>query len=104
MRTPYAFLMVTVDGYDESADQAFDWHNADNPEFAEFSRRQLVDADTLLMGRVTYEGMRSFWTTPEAAEADPVTTAQMNDIPKVVVSRDVAVDTGWGDSTLLTGD
>ncbi|HEX6336444.1 MAG TPA: hypothetical protein VFZ85_05775 [Jiangellaceae bacterium] len=42
-----AFLMVTMDGYDEEPEQEFDFWNLD-PEFDEFAVAQLDEADTLL--------------------------------------------------------
>src|SRR5919199_5642727 len=83
MRKMFAFLMTTLDGYDEGPDQEFDFWNVDE-EFAEFSAQQLAEADTLVFGRVTYEGMAAYWPTPEAKDDDPQVAAMMNDLPKLV--------------------
>jgi dihydrofolate reductase len=45
------------------------------------------EVDTLLFGRVTYEGMASYWPTPAAEQDDPDLAARMNGLEKVVVSR-----------------
>jgi dihydrofolate reductase len=76
MRRILAFLVVTVDGYYEGPNGEFDWPVVDE-EFNEFGLRQLEEVDTLLFGRVTYEGMASYWPTP-AAEHDPRVAAKMN--------------------------
>lgn len=47
--------MTTLDGYYEGPNQEFDWPVVDD-EFNRFSVEQLDVADTLLFGRVTYEG------------------------------------------------
>jgi dihydrofolate reductase len=86
MRRILAFLVTTVDGYYEGPNQEFDWPVVDE-EFNEFGLAQLDEVDTLLFGRVTYEGMASYWPTPAAEQDDPRVAARMNGLPKVVVSR-----------------
>jgi dihydrofolate reductase len=86
MRRILAFLVTTVDGYDEGPDGEFDWPVVDE-EFNEFALEQLDEVGTLLFGRVTYEGMASYWPTPAAEQDDPRVAARMNALPKVVVSR-----------------
>ena len=79
-------MMATVDGYYEGPNQEFDFWIVDD-EFDEFSVEQLDEADTLVFGRVTYEGMAAYWPTPAAEEDDPRVAARMNSTPKVVISR-----------------
>jgi dihydrofolate reductase len=86
MRKIFAFLMVTMDGYDEGPAQEFDFWNID-PEFDEFSVKQLDEADTLLFGRITYEGMAAYWPTAAARQDSPAIADRMNGYPKLVVSR-----------------
>ena len=86
MRKLVSFMVVTLDGYYEGPNGEFDWPNVDD-EFYEFSISQLNDIDTLLFGRVTYEGMASYWPTPEAIASDPAVAGAMNAIPKIVFSR-----------------
>jgi dihydrofolate reductase len=86
MKKLISFQMMTLDGYFEGPDGELDWHHVDE-EFNAFSVRQLQNADTLVFGRKTYEMMESFWTSADALKADPVTTAFMNDLPKVVFSE-----------------
>jgi dihydrofolate reductase len=85
VRKLYAFLMMTLDGFYEGPNQEFHFWQVDD-EFDEFSVGQLRDTDVLVLGRVTYEGMASFWPTPAARQNDPAVAALMNTLPKIVVS------------------
>jgi dihydrofolate reductase len=102
MREIFAFLMVTADGYHATTDGELFWHNVDD-EFHEFALAQIDQADTLLFGRVTYQGMAEFWSSPVALEADPTMAERMNRYPKVVVSRTLAA-ADWTPSTLISDD
>jgi dihydrofolate reductase len=86
MRKIIFFMLVSLDGYFEGPKHAIDWHNVDE-EFNEFSNAQLESTDLLLFGRVTYELMAGYWPGADAARDDPVTTAAMNRLPKIVFSR-----------------
>jgi dihydrofolate reductase len=86
MRRIFAFLMMTLDGYYEGPNGEFDFWVVDE-EFDEFSVEQRDQVDTLVFGRVTYEGMAAYWPTPAAEEDDPMVAARMNSLPKIVVSR-----------------
>jgi dihydrofolate reductase len=102
MRTVFAFLMVSLDGYHETADGDLSWHNVDS-EFNEFAVEQLNEADTLLFGRRTYLQLAEFWQSPAALQVDPVTTERMNSYHKVVVSRTLD-SADWAPSTLISDD
>lgn len=99
MRTLYAFVMATLDGFFEGPDQELDWHHADE-EFDEFAAGQLNDTDVLLFGRVTYEGMAGFWPTPAAQEEAPGVTERMNGLPKVVFSTTLET-AEWSNTRLV---
>ncbi len=99
MRRVLVSMMVTVDGMFAGVDGDISWHNVDE-EFNEFAIEQLDLVDTLLFGRVTYEGMASYWPTPEVVADDPDVAARMNALEKVVFSRTLnAVD--WQNSRLV---
>lgn len=70
------------------------------PEAGRFKLDETLEAEALLLGRVTYEGFAGAWPgrTDEAGFA-----AKMNAMPKYVVSRRATVLT-WENSTLLEGD
>jgi dihydrofolate reductase len=102
MRKIISFLVATVDGYYEGPNQEFDWPIVDE-EFNEFALQQLEEVDTLLFGRVTYQGMAAYWPTPAAEQDDPRIAAKMNDIPKIVVSRKLE-KADWANTRLIRGD
>jgi dihydrofolate reductase len=102
MRRLYSFMVVTLDGFYEGPNGEFDWPNVDE-EFNQFAVEQLHDTDTLLFGRVTYEGMAAYWPTPEARRDDPEVAELMNTLPKVVVSTTMA-SADWEGSRVVGGD
>ena len=59
---------------------------------------EILAADTLLIGRVTYESFAGAWPDYEGEFAD-----KMNTMPKVVVSNTLS-DPEWNNTTVLTGD
>jgi dihydrofolate reductase len=83
-----------------------------NDEIAQANFDGVMAADTLLLGRVTYEGFASSWTTPEHEAWMNATfptlppsafNKQMNNMAKYVVSRS-APELSWNNSHLITGD
>jgi dihydrofolate reductase len=98
----FSFMAVTLDGFYEGPNQEIDWHNVDD-EFNEFAISQCRDVSTLLFGRITYEGMASYWPTPEAHEGDSLVADFMNTVPKVVFSASLQEAT-WQNTTLVNGD
>jgi dihydrofolate reductase len=99
MRKVFLFMMVTLDGFFEGPDHEIDWHNVDE-EFNEFAIDQLNEIGALLFGRVTYQGMASYWPTPFAKEDDPVVADKMNTIPKIVFSKTLD-KVEWSNSRLV---
>jgi dihydrofolate reductase len=99
MRKIILSMMTTLDGYFEGPNQSIDWHHVDADFFA--TANALLDsADMHLFGRVTYQGMESYWTTEQAMKDDPVITRKMNDTPKVVFSRTLA-KAEWKNTRLI---
>lgn len=91
--------IITVDGYFEGTESwDLPWHQQVwNQELDKLSNEQLKNADALLFGRVTYEGMYSYWHKEKGETAD-----RMNTIQKLVVSR-TRKTVEWNNSILLTG-
>lgn len=102
MRKLISFMVTTLDGYYAGPEGEFDWPNVDE-EFNEFAVSQLRDIDTLLFGRATYEGMASYWPTPQATQDDPEVAGYMNGIAKVVFSSTLQ-RADWENTTLVRGD
>jgi dihydrofolate reductase len=98
---------VTLDGVMESPGGEFQRDGKGgwtmpffNDEAGKFKFDELMAADALLLGRVTYEHFASAWPsmTDEAGFAD-----RMNSLPKYVVSTTLKEPLEWN-ATLLTGD
>jgi dihydrofolate reductase len=102
VRKLYSFMVITLDGFYEGPNQEFDWPNVDE-EFNEFGIEQLNDTDVLLFGRVTYEGMASYWPTPAARQDDPKVAELMNTLPKIVVSTTLT-SADWNNTRLVGGN
>jgi dihydrofolate reductase len=100
MRTLFSFNMMTLDGYFEGPDQDISWHNTDE-EFNDFAVEQTSTLDLIIFGRVTFEGMASYWPTPEAIKSDPVVAGIMNATPKIVISRTLQ-QADWNNSRLIS--
>jgi len=83
------FNHVTVDGFFAGPQGETDWFHAigKDDEFDAYTHEQSRSGSTLLFGRTTYEMMKSYWPTPDAAKADPEMAEVMNNSPKVVVSK-----------------
>jgi dihydrofolate reductase len=65
-----------------------------------YKLEELMDAEAMLLGRVTYEGFAKAWPTIEDEQGF---AAKMNSMPKYVVSSSIE-DAGWENSTVLRGD
>ena len=64
----------------------------------QFKLDETLEADALLIGRVTYETFAGAWPTREGAFAD-----KFNTMPKYVVSSTLD-DPEWNNTTVLKGD
>ena len=97
--------MISVDGFFAGPNGEIDWHVVDD-EFNEYAIATLDTADAHLYGRVTFEGMASYWPTPVAATDDPIVASKMNATPKYVFSKtlDLAEWGTWNNAHLLQGD
>jgi len=99
MRKVFLFNMTTLDGFFEGPNQDISWHNVDE-EFNEFAIEQLNEIGTLLFGRVTYQGMASYWPTEHAINDDPAVAGLMNSLPKIVFSKTLD-KAEWNNSRLI---
>ncbi len=92
--------LVTLDGFFEGRKSwDIDWHNSVwGEELERFSIEQSKSIGTLLFGRVTYQGMASFWLKEKGEIAD-----FMNSVPKIVFSRTME-KAEWNNSRLVKGN
>jgi dihydrofolate reductase len=98
---------VSLDGVMEDPGGAEDFKHGgwtfefdSGDEGNQFKLDETLEADALLLGRVTYEGFAAAWPSME----DPVGFAdKMNSMPKYVVSSTLE-NLEWNNSTVLEGD
>lgn len=95
-------MMVSLDGYFEGIDHDISWHNVDE-EFNEFAIEQTDNVGTLLFGHRTYDLMAGYWPQEETKKEDPIVARQMNETPKVVVSKQ-GFTAEWQNTTVVSGD
>lgn len=105
MRRLKVFESVTLNGYFAGPGGDLDWayaHSTD-PEFQRWVAGNASTSSTLLLGRVTYEMMAAWWSTPAAAQAAPEVAKGMNAAEKLVASRK-SKKLSWASSRLLDGE
>jgi dihydrofolate reductase len=96
---------VSLDGVMEAPGGGEDFRHAGwtfeidrGQEGDEFKLDEALDAEALLLGRVTYEGFAAAWPSMEGEFAD-----KFNSMPKYVVSSTLE-EPEWNNSTVLKGD
>ena len=105
MRKIIVSNLVTLDGFFAGPNGEIDWF-VTGEDFFEDAPEQIDLVDAILFGRVTYEGMLSYWPTPAAIEGDPIIADRMNKQTKIVFSRTLdKVEWGqWNNARLIKGD
>jgi dihydrofolate reductase len=99
MRKIVAGLFISLDGVVESPEK---WHLPYfSDEMGDVIGRRMAEADTMLLGRNTYQEFASFWPT-QGAEVDKEMADNMNNTPKLVVSSTLD-KVEWNNSTLIPG-
>ncbi len=99
MRKIVAAPFVSLDGVVEMSEQwTIPYFTA---EMQQVIQQEMAAADTMLMGRRTYEQMAAYW--PSMTATDDPFAEFLNNSPKLVVSTTLrSVD--WQNSTLITND
>ncbi len=89
--------LVTLDGFFEGPKSwELDWHDSVwGDEMEQYAIEQSKSTGMLLFGRVTYEGMASYWPSQKGDIAD-----FMNTIPKIVFSRTLK-KADWSNTRLV---
>jgi dihydrofolate reductase len=100
MRKVTAGLFVSLDGVTESPQK---WQLPYfNDEMGETVGAAMAAADTMLLGRVTYQEFASYW--PGVSSEDQPFADYMNNIPKYVVSKTLEGPLEWNNSMLIKGN
>src|SRR3954468_10617629 len=96
MRKIVASLFTSLDGVTEEPGQ---WHFPYwNDEMSQDVDAVMSGADTLLLGRITYEGFAAAWPNSDDEGAE-----FMNNITKFVVSATLK-KADWNNTTVITRD
>jgi dihydrofolate reductase len=99
MRKLVAVELVSLDGVMETPEEwAFPYSN---DEMEEANASGMAASDALLLGRVTYEALATFW--PHQPGGTPMVD-YINCVPKFVVSETLEEPLGWNNSTLIEGN
>lgn len=106
MRKVIVSMNVTLDGFMAGPNCELDWHfEYWNEEMAEEAAKQLNKADTILLGRITYQALADYWPfqplNPNFARQDMAFADMMNNHRKVVFSNSLK-DTRWHNSMIMT--
>jgi dihydrofolate reductase len=96
------FNLITLDGYFKGRAEDISWHNFSEDE-QQLSDEASNRGGILVFGRVTYEMMESYWTSPDALKNDPVTAKGMNQSQKLVFSKTIS-EARWQNTRLFKGD
>ena len=108
MRKLIVSVNITLDGFMAGPNCELDWHfNRWTAEMAEIQSKQLSCADTILLGRVTYNAMGAYWSAARSdlsfPREDLAFVDLMNSRQKVVFSRTLT-QLNWENSIQLSGN
>jgi dihydrofolate reductase len=105
MRTITATLFIALDGVVGGEEEMGVWHFPYfNEELGDAAMGAYKSADTVLLGRVTYDSFAGAWPDREkAGEEDAAFAKQLGDMRKVVVSNQ-ELEFTWRNSEQLQGD
>jgi dihydrofolate reductase len=105
MRKVTMLNRISLDGFYAGPNGEIDWfiHEAEVDQAA----HELMDPDTLLMGRATYQMFESYWPPvakdPNAPEGARILANELNKMTKVVFSKTLKEVT-WENSKLVHSD
>lgn len=105
MRNIITTTWVTLDGFIAGPDGNMDWvGELYDDAMGAYESDLVASADTLLLGRVTYESFAGSWPhvpdSPTASEGEKAYARALNAMRKIVVSRTLD-RVEWNNSTLL---
>lgn len=108
MRKLIVSMNVTLDGFMAGPECELDWHfNRWNNEMAELASRQLSQADTIMLGAITYRAMASYWPMQSSnmsySRNDIPFADMMNSYTKIVFSDSIK-QSYWNNSIILKGE
>jgi dihydrofolate reductase len=108
MRKVILWIGMSLDGFTADETDGVDWlvPSATTPEAQAFFAGLRARSDTVLVGRVNYEGFQSYWPSvqndPKASPGDREISRWLEGVPKVVFSRTLKEVT-WKNARLARG-
>jgi dihydrofolate reductase len=93
------FNFITLNGYTKGTGGDISWHRHGEEE-NKYAEEMLNAGNILLFGRVTYEMMAGYWSTPDVIRRDPGVAAGMNNAEKIVFSTSLETTT-WNNTRLI---
>lgn len=109
MRNVVLWIGMSFDGFTSGVNERLDWlvPHATTPEAQAIYRHLRARSDTILVGRVNYEGFFGYWPKvkddPKASPDDVAISRWLDDVPKVVFSRTLR-EVKWKNARLARGD
>jgi dihydrofolate reductase len=108
MRKVVLWIGMSLDGFTSGANEQLDWlvPHATRPQAEPIFRRLRERCDTVLVGRVNYEGFLGYWPKvkedPKASRNDIDISRWLDDVPKIVFSHTLREVT-WKNARLAKG-
>jgi dihydrofolate reductase len=103
MRKIIVTMWISLDGFIAGPNEAMDWVLVDD-QMGKYEDSMVSNADTLLLGRVTYDSFAGAWPyvpdNPEASEGEKQYARIVNALQKVVFSKSLE-KAEWHNSKLL---
>ncbi len=98
-------MNVTLDGFMSGENCELDWHfQSWTTEMAECLCEELSKADTILLGRITYNAMAKYWplrsTDLSYCREDIAFAELMNSYRKIVISKTLS-ETKWNNTQVV---
>jgi dihydrofolate reductase len=108
MRKLIVSMNLTLDGYYSGPDGELDWHLTSwTTEMGDAMCSQLAKADTILLGRITYNAMAAYCSImvagPSRRSEEFAFANMMNCCTKIVFSKTI-VSASWKNTELLKGN
>lgn len=108
MRKLIVSMNVTLDGFTAAPNGGLDWHfESWTTEMGDAMCSQLLQCDTVILGRATYDAMAGYWPLKSAEadchENDFALASMLNNYTKVVYSKTLT-SAHWNNTTLVKGN
>ena len=108
MRSLIVSMNMTLDGFMAGPECELDWHfRSWNDEMARTTVEHLRRADTILLGRTTYNAMAQYWPSKvdglDSCREDVAFANMMHHYSKIVFSKTLLVPS-WNNSIIIQGE